>query len=138
MSKYGFNIEWSDEDGGYIATCPDFPGLSGFGETVDDALQEAKIVLELFMETKEEAGEPLPEPSTVEEYSGQFRLRLPKSFHKMLAQSARREGCSLNSYVNHLLSLAHGGLSLTNELKPILKRIEEKSSPSVTHYQNVR
>ena len=49
MPKYGFDIFWSDEDKGYIATCPDFPGLSAFGETEEDALQEAKIAMKLFL-----------------------------------------------------------------------------------------
>ncbi|MFW6216538.1 MAG: toxin-antitoxin system HicB family antitoxin [Desulfohalobiaceae bacterium] len=36
--------------------------------------------------------------------SGQFRLRLPKSLHQDLAQEAREQGISLNSYVLYLLS----------------------------------
>ena len=45
MPKYGFDIFWSDEDKGYIATCPDFPSLSAFGETEEEALQEAKTAM---------------------------------------------------------------------------------------------
>jgi len=33
VNRYSFNIEWSEEDEEYIATCPAFPGLSAFGET---------------------------------------------------------------------------------------------------------
>lgn len=51
MAEYGFNIRWSDEDEGFIATCPDFPGLSAFGETPEEALDEADIALDLFIET---------------------------------------------------------------------------------------
>ncbi len=43
--QYGFNIFWSEGDSGYIATCPDFPGLMAFGETYEDAAREAKGVL---------------------------------------------------------------------------------------------
>jgi hypothetical protein len=39
-NRYSFNIEWSDEDEEYIATCPAFPGLSAFGETEEEALSE--------------------------------------------------------------------------------------------------
>ena len=50
IQKYGFGIFWSDEDQGYIAICPDFPGLSAFGDTAEQALQEAKTILKLFAE----------------------------------------------------------------------------------------
>ena len=46
-----FLIAWSEEDGGYVATCPEVPGLSAFSETKEDALAEAQIALELFEET---------------------------------------------------------------------------------------
>ncbi len=38
------------------------------------------------------------------EYSGQFRLRLPKSLHKHLAERAKAEGVSLNQLCVHILS----------------------------------
>ncbi|MBS1788999.1 MAG: type II toxin-antitoxin system HicB family antitoxin [Acidobacteria bacterium] len=60
--KYSFLLHWSDEDEGYIAKCPEFPGLSAFGETPDEAIAEAQVALELMIETYQEAGQPLPEP----------------------------------------------------------------------------
>lgn len=47
-----FAVAWSDEDGGYIATSAQFAGLSAFGESVDDALDNAIIALQLFEEVK--------------------------------------------------------------------------------------
>ena len=47
MEHYGFDVFWSKEDGGYIATCPDFPGLSAFGESEEQALSEGKAALRL-------------------------------------------------------------------------------------------
>ena len=38
------------------------------------------------------------------EFSGQFRLRLPKSLHFGLAREAEEQGVSLNSYILYLLS----------------------------------
>ena len=51
MEHYGFKVFWSDEDKGYIATCRDFPGLSAFGESENDALAEGKTALRLFLES---------------------------------------------------------------------------------------
>lgn len=78
-NKYPFNIAWSVEDEEYMATCPAFPGLSAFGESEEEALGEAKVALGLFIKTFKEKKIPLPVPQVVSEYSGQTRLRLPKS-----------------------------------------------------------
>lgn len=43
--------------------------------------------------------------STIDrEYSGQFRIRIPKTLHKELVISAKAQGMSLNSYVLYVLS----------------------------------
>lgn len=39
-----------------------------------------------------------------EEYSGNFRIRMPKSLHKKLSEQAEKEGISLNQYCIHVLS----------------------------------
>jgi antitoxin HicB len=99
MNKYSINIFWSDEDEGYIAVSPEFPGLSAFGKTAAKAIAEAQIALELFTETYREEGLSLPEPQVVQQYSGQTRLRLPKSLHRQAAQIAEAEGVSLNQLI---------------------------------------
>lgn len=99
MNKYQFNIAWSVEDKAYIATCPEFYGLSAFGDTPEEALAEAQIALELFIETYAEDGKPLPEPAIVQQHSGQIRLRLPKSLHTQAAKLAEIDGISLNQYI---------------------------------------
>jgi predicted RNase H-like HicB family nuclease len=62
MHKYSFNVQWSDEDDAYVATVPEFPGLSAFGDTPDEAIVEAQTALEGFIEVYEEDGCPLPKP----------------------------------------------------------------------------
>jgi predicted RNase H-like HicB family nuclease len=97
MDKYSINIMWSIEDEGYIATIPEFPGLSAFGESQEEAIEEAKIALAGFIEIYNEDKCKIPEPQTMECYSGQTRLRLPKNLHAKLSQQAKREGVSLNT-----------------------------------------
>lgn len=99
MNKYKFDISWSPNDDGFIATCPEFPGLSAFGKSRAMALAEAEIALKLFIESYLEDGEALPEPETVRDYSGQIRLRLPKSLHGQAAKLASDDGVSLNQYI---------------------------------------
>ncbi len=62
MNKYSITILWSDEDQGYIATCLEFPSLSAFGQTEEEALAEAKVALELFIETYAAASSSRPNP----------------------------------------------------------------------------
>jgi len=102
--RYPFNISWSDEDGEFVATCNAFPGLSAFGETEEEALSEGKVALGLFIETCLDEDIPLPEPQSVGEYSGQWRVRSPKSLHRRAVQMAELEGVSLNQYTNYALA----------------------------------
>lgn len=46
----------------------------------------------------------IAEPENAESYSGQFKLRLPKTLHKTLAEDSKREGVSMNQYCVYLLS----------------------------------
>ena len=116
MFKYSINLTWSDEDNCYVATVSEFPGLSAFGDTPEEAVEEAKIAVEGFLKVYEEDGCPIPEPEILKPFSGQTRLRLPKSLHAALSQEALKEGVSLNSYIVYLLSERHVSKKLEKEL----------------------
>ena len=62
--KYAISIHWSNEDEGFIATCREFPGVSAFGETYEDASREMSIALDAAMEACLKLGKKLPEPIT--------------------------------------------------------------------------
>lgn len=64
-NKYTIQIFWSLEDEAFVAVCQEFPGLSAFGETREEALKEAQIALDLMIETYREKGIRLPEPQSV-------------------------------------------------------------------------
>lgn len=96
--KYPISIRplTKEEGGGYLAEFPDLPGCMADGETVEDALHEAEDALQAWIATAKEFGDPIPEPSISTKYSGQWRIRLPKSLHAALALRAKLEGISLN------------------------------------------
>ena len=52
--KYSFQVVWSGDDEGVVATCPEFKGVSGIGKTAHEALVEAQTALGLMVETFEE------------------------------------------------------------------------------------
>jgi len=61
--KYAIEIFFSDEDEGFIAVVPELPGCSAFGETEEEALQEVKVAIGLWLDTAREEGREIPEPS---------------------------------------------------------------------------
>ena len=60
--------------------------------------------LKVWLEAALEDGVKIHEPDSLENYSGQFKLRIPKSLHRSLAEHSQREGISLNQYFVYLLS----------------------------------
>ena len=62
--KYAIAIHWSDEDEGYIATCKEFPGVSAFGETYENAAREMEQALDAAIEACRRLGRELPSPNT--------------------------------------------------------------------------
>src|SRR5215210_5651483 len=118
MNKYSVNVFWSDEDEAYIAISPEFSRLSTFGDTPEEAVAEMQVALELAVETYEKSGWPLPEPRAHSEYSGQFRLRLPRTLHAKLATQAQHEGVSLNTLAVTYLAEALGHRSAPGSAEP--------------------
>lgn len=59
-----------------------------------------------WIEVALEGGVEIPEPGqeTDEEYSGRILVRTPKSLHRDLIERAKKEGVSLNQFINYQLS----------------------------------
>ena len=121
--RYSTNVHWSDEDSCYIATCHEFPLLSAFGDSKEEALAEFQIVLELAIESYEENTLELPEPRTSVTHSGQFRLRLPKSLHRDMVEAAEKEGVSLNTYAISVITRNHTLKQLYDEKIRVLEDV---------------
>ena len=62
MSKYEVIIYWSKEDSAFIAEVPELPGCIADGATYQEALTNAEIVIQEWIETAKELGRPIPEP----------------------------------------------------------------------------
>ncbi len=62
MDKYEVIIYWSDEDQAFVAEVPELPGCIAHGSTHEEALMNAKMAMQLWMDTAREFGDPVPEP----------------------------------------------------------------------------
>jgi predicted RNase H-like HicB family nuclease len=134
INRYPFNIEWSDEDQEYIATCPAFPGLTAFGKTEEKALKEAKVALAGFIETYKANNMALPEPTIHKRVSGKFQLRLPKTLHSLAVRMAHRDGVSLNSYIADAVRAKVAGDQVGNRLLNEVRQLIAQT----THRRGVR
>jgi len=60
--KYEIIIYWSGEDGAFIAEVPELPGCAADGATYQEALANAEVIIDEWIETAKELGRPIPEP----------------------------------------------------------------------------
>ena len=51
--KYTMSIEWSQEDQCYLVTVPELPGCMADGKTREEAEENAKVIIEEWLETEE-------------------------------------------------------------------------------------
>lgn len=101
---YSAHIQWSEEDGEFVATTPEFPGLSALGPTADTAMASLTETIDAAVAALRADGEPIPAPRPIPVYSGQFRVRVPRSLHHALVTAAEREGVSLNTFITATLA----------------------------------
>ena len=69
---------------------------------MEEAAANALDAKRAWIEAALEDGTPIREPEN--SYSGQFKLRIPKSLHRRLAENAKEEGISMNQYCLYLLT----------------------------------
>ena len=102
---YKLEIVPDKDEGGYAARYPELPGCITVGDTLESVVKNAGDAKTEWIAAALEAGITIPEPTSYDDYSGQFKLRLPKSLHKLLADQSKEEGVSMNQYCVYLLSM---------------------------------
>lgn len=106
LKKYSFEVineTKSDGTDEFVVIFNDCKNIIGVGETVEDAVEEARGNLDAYLSFCEEEGIELPQPTTInwmETYSGKVTLRMPKALHRDIAEYAKKDGLSLNSVIN--------------------------------------
>lgn len=62
MSKYEVIIYWSEDDNAYVAEVPELAGCMADGATYQEALSNAEVIIQEWLDTARELGRPIPEP----------------------------------------------------------------------------
>ena len=104
ITSYDPIYQFNKEEGGFVVSFPELPGCITCGETMESAISNAADAKKAWLEAALEEGIEIHEPDSLEEYSGQFKLRMPRSLHRSLAEHSKREGISMNQYCVYLLS----------------------------------
>lgn len=101
---YKIEIVKDNEFNSYVALYPELKGCITTGETEYEALKNLEDAKRVWLEDALKSDSNVPEPEAMRKYSGEFKLRMPKSLHKKLAEHSRDEGISMNQYCIMLLS----------------------------------
>lgn len=104
IMSYRMEVVEDKQEGGFVVSYPDLPGCITCGETIETAVANAIEAKKAWLEAAIEEEIPIYEPDSLEDYSGQFKLRIPRSLHRLLAEHSKREGISINQYCVYLLS----------------------------------
>jgi len=97
--KYAMVVAYSSEDEGFIATVPELPGCSAFGETEEEAIREVTVAVSLWLSAARKARRKIPEPIVEKTFKGRFPLRIPEELRRRLELEAKRRGVSLNELI---------------------------------------
>ena len=62
MPKYEVIIYWSEEDQAFIAEVPELPGCAADGQSYQEALASAEVVIQEWIEIAQGLGRPIPAP----------------------------------------------------------------------------
>ena len=101
---YRLEIIPDPDEGGFVGAYPELPGCLTSGETMEEVAKNAEDAKRAWIGAALEEGITIHEPDMLNAYSGQFKLRIPKSLHRSLAEHSKNEGISMNQYCLYLLS----------------------------------
>lgn len=105
-----------EENPGWVARVVELSGCITQGDSFEELGEMIEDAMRGWIGVALEEGMPIPGPAPDEDYSGKFVVRLPRSLHRQLVETAEREGVSLNQFVNVALA-----------------RAVERTSPSVSY-----
>jgi len=62
VPRYEIRIAWSDQDRTFLVEVPELPGCMADGETYEEALANAHVIISEWIDVATEFGMPIPAP----------------------------------------------------------------------------
>lgn len=146
--RYPIAIEPGDESHAFGVVVPDLPGCFSAGDTIDEAIDNAKEAIELWLETVIDEGEGISEPKSISEhqanpdYSGwiwavvtidlaglsdkveRVNITLPSRVLRRIDADAKAAGESRSGFIAHRVLVQNGGV--VTRKKITLKKSKER------------
>ena len=98
----------AEDGGGFLITFPDLPGCMSDGETIESAIENGRDAFISWVSARVDMKKTIPKPVirevNVDNFSGRFVQRVPKSLHARLAMQAKKDGVSLNTFILSIIS----------------------------------
>ncbi len=138
--KYPFSVYQTkvEDHVFWIAEAPALNGCVGQGETAEDAVKELELNEEAWLETAKEYGIDIPEIpcEQINPYSGKFTVRVAPYVHQAAAELAKKQGISLNQYVNDAIVAQNSSLATVSSIMPVvsdaIKKVKMLASTAFT------
>ena len=93
-----------DPSGVWFVRIKELPGCMSQGKTQEEAMRMIEDAMRGWIEVSLEDGDAIPEPRPEEDFSGKFVVRLSKTLHRQLSETADKEGVSLNTFCTAALA----------------------------------
>lgn len=124
--KYPFRVYQTQVEGHvfWIAECPTLKGCTGQGDSADAALAELAANEQSWLELAEEYGLDIPAipMEQMNAHSGKLTLRVAPYVHQEAAEFAKKQGVSLNQYINDAIVAQNNRISTIGYIVPEVKQ----------------
>lgn len=60
--RYHINVFWSPRDESWMADVPDLKSCAAFGDSPEEAIAQAQVAIEAWIESARDGGLPIPDP----------------------------------------------------------------------------
>ncbi|MCF8362580.1 MAG: type II toxin-antitoxin system HicB family antitoxin [Prolixibacteraceae bacterium] len=60
--KYELIIYWSEKDDSFLVEVPELPGCMADGKTYKEAVENANLIIDEWIETAQSLNRPIPQP----------------------------------------------------------------------------
>jgi predicted RNase H-like HicB family nuclease len=115
--------QWDDGEGPYwVARIAELPHCLIHADTPEEAVKEIQEVKNDWLKSNLQRGLKIPEPKP-HQFSGQIRLRITPSLHRLLSYRAEIENVSLNQYMAINLAKSVGHFAEEQTLRPRRRRL---------------
>ena len=131
--EYDIVIKREELDGEkwYVAYCNELgmAACHGIGDTREEAVNSYLEEKDAFLELLYSRGEAIPEPSPADNsYSGIFSVRTSPWLHSLIANQAKKNDVSINSYLNQILAYCVGQEAMCERFDEYCQRLTVRLS----------